>query len=426
MLLWPMGHSCRRPETPQAASVLFGRTVSFHATYDRPVHRYLKFSTLIAVLALVASACGGSSLDLANIADGSTTSAPPTTVSASATSVAPTTTAAWTTTTVAAVESTTTAPTTTSAAPVVPDLQIPTLVLADGNTVRSVGPGPDGTMISYVEVVTDNQVSRAFLMSDFTAVTEEHFVGDPFGAGEVVLYRQDGSREVIPGVDRLFGVEMINGEESVIAAEDSFAMPETGDILAIGLETLTVVHLGLAWAPEYGAGTVEWSNFGTAVVSGWSDLTETVSYVDSFGAEVILPSPTDDLAYASPPMVQAAALSPDGKTVVWAEGPDQGYDDATGDFMLVGDSWVVKGMDLATGRVEFAMPIDFTGVAPTDSVIPSIRYSPTHLVVNRMQITGGNAINLAPVMIDITGAEPATVPFDVVGNASLFPAPPSP
>ncbi len=390
--------------------------------------RHLVVSVLVASLALVASACGGSSLDLADIADGSTTSTPATTVpvSESTSSVAPATTVVSTTSTTTTVEPATSAPPSTTVAPIAPDLQIPTLVLADGNTVRSVGPDPDGTMVSYVEVITENQVSKAFLLSDFTAVTEEHLAGDPFGGGEVVHYWQDGTREVIPRVDRLFGIEVVNGEESVIVAEGDFPMPDGGDILAIGMETFAVVNLGAAWGPEFGVGTVEWSNFGTAVVSAWTDLTESVTYIDEIGAPVTMPSPTDDLAYASPPLVQAAALSPDGNTVVWAEGPDQAYDDATGDFVLVGDSWVVKGMNLSTGVVEFAMPIDFTGVAPAESMIPSIRFSPTHLVVNRIQFVGSNVVNLAPVLIDITGAEPATVPFDVVGNASLFPVPPSP
>ncbi len=369
-------------------------------------------------MVMLVAACGGTS---SSVFSGATsTTAGPSTTAAGATSVAPTTTAPAEPVTTGPVVETTTSPVSNSTvAPVAPDLELPTLVMADGNTVRSVGPDDSGVMVSYVELVADAPVRVAFMAGDFTVITEEH--SDPTASGRIVHYRQDGTREVIPGVDRLFGVEVINGEESVIAAQDDSAGSGSGDILAIGLDTGAVVSLGTAWAPEYGVGSVEWSDHATAVVSAWSDLTEVVTYVDDTGREVIQRSPTDDLGYAEPPLVQAAALSPDGRLVVWAEGPDQGYDEVTAEFALVGDSWVVKGMDLGTGRVEFAMPIDFAGVDPHDSAVGSIRFAPTFLVVNRSQVVGDRVINLAPAMIDMTGAEPATVPFDVVGNATLFP-----
>jgi len=386
------------------------------------VIRPLRLAALGVAIVVLAAACGGSSLDLSAVAE---TQTPPTsgpTASQPASTLSPPTTQSTTTTTTEAPPTTTVVPSTTAAESVL-DLQFPTLIMVDGNTVRSVGPGDDGVMASYIEMVADAPVAVAYMASDFTVIVEEHPEStDAFGSGRIVHYLQDGTREVIPGVDRLFGVEVINGEESVIVAQDNSASLDSGDLVAIGLETGTVVTFGLAWAPEYGVGSVEWSDVGTAVVSAWSDLTELVTYVDEAGGVVNLASPTDGLAYASPPLVQAAAISPDGRIVVWAEGPDQAFDDATGDFTLVGDSWVVKGMNLDTGAIEFAMPISFEGVDPRDSAIDSIRYSPTHLVVNRLQFIGDNAVYMAPVVIDMTGAEPAVVAFDVFGNSTLFPA----
>jgi len=387
------------------------------------VIRLLKLTALGTTLVVFAAACGSGSLDLSAVAD--TQNSPPsssTTTVQPASTVPPTTTVSATTTSTEAVQATTTAPSTTEP-PAALDLQLPTLIMVEGNTVRSVGPDDDGSMASYVELVADAPVAVAYMAGDFTVVVEEHpDPADPFGSGRIVHYLQDGTREVIPGVDRLFGVEVVNGEESVIAAQDNSLSFSSGDLVAIGLETGTVVTFGLAWAPEYGVGSVEWSDFGTAVVSAWSDLTESVTYVDEAGANLILPSPTDDLAYASAPLVQAAAISPDGRMVVWAEGPDQAYDDASGEFVMVGDKWVVKGMNLDTGAVEFAMPINFEGVDPSNSVIDAIRYSPTHLVVNRLQYIGDTVAYMAPVIIDMTGAEPATVAFEPVGNSTLFPS----
>ncbi len=371
-------------------------------------------------MVMIVAACGETSSGVVSGAT-STTATPPTTADPAPVIVS--------TTTAPATESTTTAPVIVSTtalapdstvAPLVPDLELPKLVMVDGDTVRSVGPDDNGTMVSDVELVADAPVRVAFMASDLTVITEEH--PDPTGSGRVVRYGPDGTREAIPGIDRLFGLEVINGEESMIAAQDRPTVTGSGDIVAIGIKTGTVVSLGTAWGPAYGVGSVEWSDFGTAVVSAEFDLTELVSYIDDTGREVIQRSPTDDLPYGEPPLVKAAALSPDGSLVVWAEGPDQVHDDSTGEFTLLGDSWVVKGMNLDTGRVEFAMPIDFAEVDPHDSAVDSIRFAPTFLVVNRTRVVGDGVINLAPVMIDMTGAEPATVPFDEVGNATLFPA----
>jgi len=296
---------------------------------------------------------------------------------------------------------------------------LPTLLMTDGNTVRSVGPDDSGVSTSVVEVVTDSPARVAYVAGDFTVVTEEHPAASGiFGPGEVVHYRQDGTREVIPNAQTLYGIEIIGGEESAIVAQQHSVTMDSGDLVAVGLDTGTIVVLGQAWGPEYGVGSVEWSDTGIAVISAWSDQTESVTYIDDTGAYVTRVSPTDGLAYASAPLVQAAAMSPDAQFVVWAEGPDYQADPATGDSVLVGDFWVVKGMNLDTGSIEFAMPIDFAGVDPASSSIDSIHWTGTFLVVNRTQSVGDNLVNLAPVLIDMTGAEPAIVPFTPAGNAT--------
>ncbi len=301
--------------------------------------------------------------------------------------------------------------------------------MADGNTVRSVGPSASGRIVASVEQLTDGPVWVAFVADDLTVISQENAVksqenaasDELFTPAHIVRYHHDGTREQIAGVSTLFGLAVISGEQSIIAAETFDISKESGDILAIGLDTGAVTHLGWAWGPEYGVGAIEWSSQGMAVVSGWADQTESVIYIDTSGNQLTRPGPTDNLAYASPPAVVSAALSPDGNQVVWAEGPDWGFDEASGEFMLMGDPWVVKGMDLATGLVIFALPIEFAGVGFGDSWIDSIRYSDTHLVVNRTQTFGEESVVMAPVIIDMTGAEPAVVPFDVVGNATLFP-----
>ena len=257
------------------------------------------------------------------------------------------------------------------------------------------------------------------MAGDSTVVAEEHpGASGIFGPGEVVHYLQDGTREVIPNAETLYGIEMIDGEESAIVAQQHSVTMDSGDLAAVGLDTGNIVVLGPAWGPEYGVGSVEWSDTGMAVISAWSDLTETVTYIDSAGAYITRVSPTDGLAYASPPLVQAAALSPDGSRVVWAEGPEFQENPDTGVTELVGDTWVVKGMDINTGTVEFAMPVAFPGVELVDSSIDSIHWTGDFLVVNRTQSVGDNLVNLAPTMIDMTGAEPAIVPFAPTGNAT--------
>jgi len=303
-----------------------------------------------------------------------------------------------------------------------PDLQIPALLLTDGNTVRRVGPDGSGAIVSRVELVTEFPARVAFLAADLTVFTEENSgPSGKVGSGVVAHYLADGARELVPNAQALYGVEVIGGEESVIVAQEHSVTMDSGDLVAVGVETGTIVTLGSAWAPEYGVGNVEWSDTGIAVISAWADLTESVTYIDSAGSSVTRPSPTDGLAYASAPLVQAAALSPDGNTVAWAEGPDSTYDAATGLSVLVGDTWVVKGMDLGSGAVEFAMPIDFSGVDPLDSSIGSIHWAGTHLVVNRSQVVGSGTVNLPPVLIDMTGAEPAIVPFTHSGTATPTP-----
>ncbi len=373
-------------------------------------------------MTLLATACGGSSNVFSGIEIPSSTTGPESTSST------------LTTTTQATLESTTTLQpptpttttleptTTTTEAPVGPHLGFPSLVMADGNTIRSVGPSANGRIVTSVEQVAAGPVRVAYVADDLTVISQENLATDePFTPAHIARYHHDGTREVIAGVSSLFGLAVISGEQSIIAAEAFDPSMESGDILAIGLDTGTITRLGWAWGPEYGVGAVEWSSQGMAVVSGWADQTESVIYIDTTGNQLTRPSPTDNLAYASPPSVVSAALSPDGSQVVWAEGPDLGYDEASGEFVLMGDPWVVKGMDLTTGQVVFALPIEFAGVEFGDSWIDSIRYSDTHLVVNRMQSFGDESVVMAPAMIDMTGAEPAVVPFDVVGNATLLP-----
>jgi len=365
-------------------------------------------------MALVAGACGGSGPSV--IAAATSTTAVPTTAPTSVTSSTAAPTTAAPTTSPTTVAPTTVAPPTTVAAP--PDL-LPTLLITDGNTVRSVGPDGTGGLSSYVELVTDSPARVAHMAGDFTVVAEEHPApSGMFGPGEVVHYLQDGTREVLPNAQTLYGIEMIGGEESAIVAQEHSVTMDSGDLVAVGLDTGTVVFLGQAWGPEYGVGTVEWSDTGIAVLSAWTDLTESVTYIDSTGGYVTRVSPTDGLAYAQAPLVQAAALSPDAQTVVWAEGPEYQTDPDTGDSVLVGDFWVVKGMNLDSGAIEFAMPIDFVGVDPANSSIDSIHWGGTFLIVNRTQSIGDNQVNLAPTLIDMTGAEPAIVPFDPAGNAT--------
>ncbi len=364
-------------------------------------------------MAIVAGACGGSGPSV--IAAATSTTAVPTTAPASVTSsTAALTTAAPTTAAPTTVAPTTIAPPTTVETP--PDLVLPTLLLTDGNTVRSVGPDDTGGLSSYVELVTDSPARVAYMTGDFTVVAEEYPA--PSGPGEVVHYLQDGTREVIPNAKTLYGIEIIGGEESAIVAQEHSVTMDSGDLVAVGLDTGTIVFLGQAWGPEFGVGAVEWSDTGIAVISAWTDLTESVTYIDNTGGYVTRVSPTDGLAYAQAPLVQAAALSPDAQTVVWAEGPEYQVDPATGDSVLVGDFWVVKGMNLDSGAIEFAMPIDFTGVDPANSSIDSIHWAGTFLIVNRTQFIGDSQVNLAPTLIDMTGAEPAIVPFGPAGNAT--------
>jgi len=315
------------------------------------------------------------------------------------------------------VPATTAAPTT--AAPPSPDLVLPTLLLTDGDTVRSVGPDDNGISTAFVELVAYSPARVAYVAGDFSVVTEEHPASSGvFGPGEVFHYLQDGTREVIPNAQTLYGIQVIDGEESAIVAQQHSVTMDSGDLVAVGLDTGNIVVLGQAWGPDFTVGSVEWSDTGMAVISAWTSVSESVTYIDSTGGRVTRPSPTIGLANASAPLVQAAALSPEGDTVVWAEGPKYQTDPDTGESVLVGDFWVVKGMNLDTGTVEFAMPIDFAGVDPANSSIDSIHWTGTYLVVNRTESAGDNLINLAPVLIDMTGAEPAIVAFTPTGNAT--------
>lgn len=256
-----------------------------------------------AAVVLVLGACGGDDPETA----GSVTD----TNSTTTTSTAPTTTVPTSTTT-------TTPPTT-----VVP-AEVPAFVVATPESVDLVAGGrvePYGT-------VDGAELVFAFGGDDAeTAVVQTRLDGGTTrGLPPREIRFVDGSEERVLDLGtspELHDVAVIDGARMALATRDEGGVEREARLVLVDLDTGEQTELANARAPAYG---VSWASVGgdLIVTSASADLTERVEFIDLTGAKVDLASPTDDLAYAAPPLVVGADLTADDSRLAWAEGPELG------------------------------------------------------------------------------------------------------
>lgn len=236
--------------------------------------------------------------------------------------------------------------------------------------------GPDG-----VQVLADGEVTT-FVDE---AVDVAHDVGDGRVATDVgarIRVVSPDGRQLdvrVPGGERADEVDLLDafvsaGRPLVVVATVAFPDDEepSGDLLLINLESGLSTRLGDSLAPEYGVGWADHGG-GLVAVTAFADLTESVSFVSESGDPVLdARSPTDDLPYNAPPLVIAAALSPDGERLAWLEGPD--FDGAS-------DRTVGEGWDLVVAERETLDEVARIGVAGPDQTLVGLDFDGRWAVV---------------------------------------------
>ncbi len=289
-----------------------------------------------------------------------------------------------------------------------PDGAIPPLLVARGTTI-SMLTFDELNSVTITPVLTTAARVRDFRQaSDGTIVTVEDTTVDPDEpTTEVARYDPDGTRTVVAGATWLYDVGHVALVESMIVAVavDEFG---TTDLMAIPLfvdEPGGV--LGAANDHEYGVSHAD-VFFGLVVVSAWADLTEDVHYVDTAdGIGEPAWSPSDDLPYGEPPFVTAASWSSDGSELLWAEGPDWGFDDDLGEFAPIPREWRIRAADRLTGEIRLDWPVTAVIDSASDYRVDSIFDLGSFVIVNGSTSPRDGGFQSADVIvIDFTVEEP--------------------
>lgn len=378
-----------------------------------------RIPTLLFVLALLALPIGCSD-DTAAV-DGRGDEATSTSSSHPATSTSTTATTSTTTTA--------TIPTTTTTQPIDddptgPPERMPDLLVAQGVEVWRHELRPDDTMFVRFIVETDRPAAALHQAADGTIFTREFRTeADETVTFEHVRYR-DGGRTVLDGVANVYDVAVFDGVDVVIVERRGAGEFPTGSVVALAVDDLReVADLGPSADVEFGVTDFAWSEPAElGVYSAWADLTEWIGFRDRAGGEVELPSPTDELAYNSPPYVTAATISQDGRTLYWAEGPDWGFDAATGESGPIAAPWVLRGADLETGEERLYWPLSEPVVDSAELSVHSLDDIGGRILVNRTRLDGTTPVALAPLVLDLTTEEPDLFEYPATGIAALAPA----
>lgn len=236
---------------------------------------------------------------------------------------------------------------------------------------------------------------------------------DDVAVGVGLLRIEDGEATEVPLAPHdtvaLHDLVVLDGRPhalySLFADPASTGGEATGRLVLHDLVDDATRELAVAAAPELLLARAS-AGRDVVVLSYYSDLTETVSFVDHQGAEVERPSPTDELAYNAPPLVTGAVISPDGSELAYLEGPD--VDGTTDPERLVGQWDVV--IDDADGE-QLRLTVADQSVSGV-----SIDFDGRWLVVSGMTTDGP----VQPLLIDTEATDLATylIP-DVVGVATL-------
>lgn len=391
-----------------------------------------RFLLSLAVLSLVMSACGD---DVEYAVVGSTTSSPvPPTTNLVPTSTSTTTTAPSTTTT-------TTVPVQGMCGDLIPvvtefgtncvDPAVPTTTTPDSTGFPQLLVAEDGEFFVYTygdgilgfegSLSTDLLVTAVQQAADGTIFTsEQRLISESETVVEIVRYERDGTRRVLDELVEIYDVGVIDGVDVVIGAVPSPDGFGFGGVRALAVDDLSeVADFGLRAEAEFGVTDFMWSNAaGVGVASAWSDLTEWVGFVDVAGNKIALPSPTDELAYNSPPYVTAATVSLDGTTLYWVEGPDWGFDEQTAQAGPVAAPWILRGADLRTGEERLFWPLSDSVLDATELNITSIEDLGGWILVNRSVLRGTTEMSLAPLVLDLTVEEPELFEFPAIGVAT--------
>ncbi|MEZ5166005.1 MAG: hypothetical protein R2695_05760 [Acidimicrobiales bacterium] len=294
-----------------------------------------------------------------------------------------------------------------------PTAEGPALLVAEGRAVRSY---PDGTGL----VETRYAVARLLEAGDGSVFTNEAAgtPGDPYRV-EVAVYRPGAERRVLDA-SSVFDIGTVDGTEVVFVeppAPDGFIF---GGIEAWAVDDLRMVaRLEPPAEAEFGVLTFDWNDTTqVGVATAWSDLTESVFFVDAAGNRVDLPSPTDDLDYNEPPFVTAATISLDGGTLYWLEGPDWGFDPALGESGPIAAPWVLRAADLTTGAETLVWEV--TDTIADRSVVDLVSMTDLGgtLLINRESSDGDTPTPSTPLLLDVTTGGPIASDVPIVGVAT--------
>ncbi|MCP3856181.1 MAG: hypothetical protein GY698_15815 [Actinomycetia bacterium] len=304
---------------------------------------------IVAVATLVAAACSaedgsGVSTESAPITASTLPSTPPSSPNPTTTTSMPATTS-----TTAATTTTTGDPSTSTTVPQYSwdTLVLPPFLLAGDGLVSRVADGG-------VEVLTgvDGTAARAFATSTGVVLVDEIIELD-FPQVHQYLVHGDGDTDWMlpddPG--HLLDLVEIGGIPHIVyvAGDES---PDAGLFFLRDLLSGADVGLGTAYEGEYGVYAASVGGRLIAI-SAVADLTEVILFHGTDGEPVERPSPTDDLAYHSPPFVGPAELSPDGSLLAYIEQPDPSPESpglATGDTTLI-------ILEMETGAEDLRLPI---------------------------------------------------------------------
>lgn len=296
---------------------------------------------------------------------------------------------------------------------------LPDVVIADGTVVTHVR-SHDGVELRRNTVAdTSHPVTHVHQASDGDVfVREVETIGEEATAS-FVRYDFDAGRQELD-VEWIYDVAVVDGVESVIVGIPSVDGGLFGGVEARSIDDGSVVaQLGLAAEAEFGVTDFHWSEAaGFGVASAWADLTEWVGFVDAEGDAVELPSPTLDLAYAEPPYVTGATISPDGSTLYWAEGPDWGFDPDTNESGPIASAWVLRGADLRTGASTLTWPLSEPVLDSTVLDVHSIVAFDEFILVNRTTLRGTESVPLAPLVLDLSREEPELYEYPLIGIAT--------
>lgn len=279
-----------------------------HPTQHRRHRRWSVGAVL--TLALAVGACGG---------DGEEAAGPSTTPTTESSASTTSTTAGSTTTS----DASTTSTTSSEGSGVAADVPAFVVVTPDDARLLSDGeveehPVPDGTELIFA---SDDDGRTAVVQVRLDDAGQR---GLPRREIRVLAGGEERTLDLGPS-PRLHDVATVGDARSVLATRDLDVegAESEGRLVLVDLDSGEETEVAGARAPEY---EVSWASVtdDLIAITAYADLTERIAFFDRTGAEVALASPTDDLAYAAPPLVVAADLTNDGARLAWAEGPEPG------------------------------------------------------------------------------------------------------